>query len=161
MPRCGIEEIFSNQHELFEVTKIMNLAIKISLLVSGLFLLSGMLTGVWKYAKIMSSANHQSPVYVDIAHRASFFYCFASLVIAKLLEFSPFSSFWQVVIVAFPLSYFVLTVIGYIREGVLNRTENMFATRNFITTWFMYGLIIGEIGGFSLILSGFIYTQFF
>ncbi len=139
----------------------MTLAIKIALLASGLFLLSGMLTGVWKYAKIMSSAEHKAPVYVDIAHRASFFYSFASLVIAKLIEFSPFSPVWQTVIVAAPLLYFVLTVIGYVKEGFLNRTDNMFAERNFITTWFMYGLIVGEIGGLLLILGGFIYTQFF
>lgn len=139
----------------------MTLAVKIALAASGLFLLTGMLTGVWKYAKIMSSAEHKAPVYVDIAHRASFFYAFASLIIAKLIEFSPFSDFWQAVIVAVPLLYFILTVIGYIKEGFLNRTENMFAERTFITTWFMYGLIAGEIGGFALILGGFIYTQFF
>jgi hypothetical protein len=139
----------------------MNIAVKLSLLVSGIFLLNGMLTGVWKYAKIMSSAEHTAPVYVDIAHRASFFYSFASLVIAKLLEFSPFSRFWQIIIVALPLSYFILTVIGYMKEGYLNKTENMFTERNFVTTWFMYGLIAGEIGGFALILGGYIYTQFF
>ena len=139
----------------------MALAVKISLLVSGLFLLNGMLTGVWKYAKIMQSADHKAPAYVDIAHRASFFYCFASLVIARLIEFSPFSSYWQIVVVAFPLGYFILTVIGYMKEGFLNRTDNLFSERNFITTWFMYGLIAGEIGGFALVLGGFIYTQFF
>ena len=139
----------------------MALAVKISLLVSGLFLLNGMLTGVWKYARIMQSADHKAPVYVDIAHRTSFFYCFASLVIARLIEFSPFSNFWQIVMVAFPLGYFILTVIGYMKEGFLNRTDNLFSERNFITTWFMYGLIAGEIGGFALILGGFIYTQFF
>lgn len=140
---------------------MMTLAVKISLLVSGLFLLNGMLTGVWKYRKIMSSPEHIAPVYVDIAHRTSFFYSFASLVIAKLLEASPFNSFWQIVIVAFPLAYFLLTVIGYMKEGFLDRTENIFSERNFITTYFMYGLIAGEIGGLILILGGFIYTQFF
>ena len=139
----------------------MALSIKFALLASGLFLLTGMITGVWKYTKIMSSAEHRAPVYVDIAHRASFFYAFASLIIAKLIEFSPFSEFWQTVIVAVPLLYFILTVIGYIKEGFVNRTENMFAERTFVTTWFMYGLIAGEIGGFALILGGFIYTQFF
>ena len=139
----------------------MTLAIKISLLVSGLFLLNGMLTGIWKYSQIMKSENHQAPVYVDIAHRASFFYSFACLVIAKLMEFSPFSEFWQIIIVVVPLSYFILAVIGYMKEGFLNRTDNMFRQRNFITTWFMYGLIGGEIGGFALILFGFIYSQFF
>jgi hypothetical protein len=138
----------------------LSLAVKISMLFSGGFLLSGMITGVWKYAKIMSSREHKAPVYVDIAHRASFFYAFASLIIAKLVEFSPFSEFWQVVIVAVPLGYFVLTVIGYVSEGFRNRTENMFSERNFVTTWFMYGLIAGEIGGFAFVLGGFIYTQF-
>ena len=138
----------------------MTMAVKISLLVSGLFLLAGMLTGVWKYAKIMSSPDHRAPAYVDIAHRASFFYCFASLAIARLVEFSPFSQFWQIVIVAFPLGYFILTVAGYVKEGFTNRTENIFAERNFITTWFMYSLIAGEIAGFALVLGGFFYTQF-
>jgi hypothetical protein len=138
----------------------MNLSVKIALLFSGLFLLNGMITGVWKYARIMSSAEHKAPVYVDIAHRASFFYSFASLVIAKLIEFSPFSDFWQTLIITFPLSYFVLTVFGYMKEGYLDRTENMFSERNFVTTWFMYGLIAGEIGGLVFILGGFIYTQF-
>ena len=138
----------------------MTMAVKTSLLVSGLFLLAGMLTGAWKYAKIMSSPDHRAPAYVNIAHRAAFFYCFASLAIARLIEFSPFNAFWQTVIVAFPLGYFLLTVAGYIKEGFANRTENIFAERNFITTWFMYGLIAGEIGGFALILGGFFYTQF-
>ena len=138
----------------------MTIAIKMSLLVSGLFLFSGMLTGVWKYSHIMKSENRQAPVYVDIAHRTSFFYSFACLVIAKLIEFSPFSEFWQIVIVIIPLSYFILSVIGYIKEGFLNRTDNMFRERNFITTWFMYGLIAGEIGGFAFIFGGFIYTVF-
>ena len=139
----------------------MPLAEKIALLVSGLFLLNGMLTGIWKYARIMGSPEHHAPVYVDIAHRTSFFYSFAALIIAKLIESSPFSEFWRVVIVAFPLAFFLLTVIGYMKEGFLNRTENIFGERNFITTYFMYALIVAEIGGFVLILGGFIYTQFF
>lgn len=138
----------------------MELSVKISLLFAGLFLLNGMLTGVWKYSKIMSSDDHKAPVYVDIAHRTSLFYSFASLVIAKLIEFSPFSTGWQIVIVLMPLVYFLLAVIGYVIEGIRNETENMFEERNFKTTWFMYSLIFFEIGGFVLILGGFVYTQF-
>lgn len=140
---------------------ILPLSVKIALTVSGIFLLNGMLTGVWKYAKIMSSPEHKAPVYVDIVHRTSFFYSFASLVIAALMMFSPFSNFWQVIIVAVPLGYFILTIIAYTKEAYLNRTENMFEERNFSTTWIMYSLIAGEIIGFAFILGGFIYTQFF
>lgn len=110
---------------------------------------------------MMTSETHLAPVYVDIAHRTSFFYSFASLVIAKLIEFSPFGEFGQIVFVAFPPGYFVLTVIGYVRRGFINDTDNMFAEKNFITTWFMYSLIAAEIGGFLFILGGFIYTVFF
>ena len=137
----------------------MTPAIKIALFCSGLFLLSGMVTGVWKYARIMSSESRQAPVYVDIAHRASFLYSFACLVIAKLMEFSPFSQFWQVVIVVIPLIYFILSVVAYIKEGILNRTDNIFKEKSTFVTWFMYTLIAAEIGGFGLIFGGFVYTQ--
>ncbi len=139
----------------------MTFAVKISLFCAGLFLLNGMITGVWKYSKIMSSPEHKAPVYVDIAHRASFFYAFASLIIANLIQYSPFVEAVQIAITAIPLGYFILTVVGYMKEGFSNRTENMFSERNFVTTWFMYGLIAGEIGGFALIFAGFVYTQFF
>lgn len=139
----------------------MNLSVKIALLFAGLFLLNGMLTGIWKYAHIMRSPEHRAPVYVDIAHRASFFYSFASLVIATLLESSPFSPAVQVAAAAFPLGFFALTVAGYMLEGRRDRTDNLFRERNFVTTWFMYALIAGEIGGFALVLGGFVYTRFF
>ncbi len=136
----------------------MSLAEKIALTAAGAFLLSGMLTGVWKYAKIMSSADHRAPVYVDIAHRTSFFYSFASLVLAKLIEYSPFTVSVRTAIVAVPIVFFAITVLGYIREGILDRTENMFEERSFVTTTFMYLLIAGEIGGFLLIFGGAVYS---
>jgi hypothetical protein len=140
---------------------ILTAAVKIALLASGCFLLCGMLTGVWKYAKIMTSPEHTAPVYVDIAHRSSFFYSFASLVIAALTAFTSYSPAQQLGLVLVPIAYFGLTVAGYVREGILNRTDNMFRERNFTTTTFMYALMAGEIGALVLILGGFVYTQFF
>ncbi|HMF57465.1 MAG TPA: hypothetical protein VK619_14070 [Pyrinomonadaceae bacterium] len=137
----------------------MNPAIKISLFASGLFLLSGMLTGVLKYQRTMTSAEHRAPVYVDIAHRASFLYSFAALVIAKLLEYSPYSTRVQIIAASVPLAFFAITILGYTAEGLMNRTDNLFRERNFTTTWYMYALIAGEIGGFTVILWGFLYTQ--
>ena len=120
-----------------------------------------MFVGIWKYAKIMKSTEHRAPVYVDIAHRTSLMYSFACLVIGVLIYFSPFGELWQVLIVLAPIAYFALTVIGYMKEGYLERTGNIFSERNFVTTWFMYGLIIAEIGGLSLVIAGFIFTQFY
>lgn len=139
----------------------MDIAVKISLLASGLFLLNGMLTGIWKYRKIASSPERRAPVYVDIAHRSSFMYSFASVVIAKLIESSPFPVAWQLVAVAFPLVYFAITVIGYMREGYLDRTENIFAEKSVALTIFMYSLIVAEIGGLMAILGGFIFVNFY
>jgi hypothetical protein len=118
-----------------------------------------MLTGVWKYAAIMKSENHKSSMYIDIAHRNALLFSFACLVIAKLMESSPFSTTMQMVITLIPLFYFSLTTINQIKQGFLGRTETIFKERNFSTTWFTYGLIIGEIGSILLMISGYVYTQ--
>jgi hypothetical protein len=133
--------------------------VKLSILFAGLFLLIGMLTGVWKYAAIMKSENHKSSMYIDIAHRNALLFSFACIVIAKLMEFSPFSPTMQMVITLIPLFYFSLTTTNQTKQGILGRTETIFKERNFSTTWFTYGLIVGEIGSISLMIIGFIYTQ--
>jgi hypothetical protein len=137
----------------------MTPAIKLSLAASGLFLLTGLLSGILKYRRIMTSPRHRAPVYVDIAHRASLLYSFAALVIARLLEDSPFSPAVQLWAAAVPLALFALTIAGYISHGLKDDTNNLFSERNFTTTWFMYLLIVGEVGGVGLIVGGFLYTQ--
>jgi hypothetical protein len=118
-----------------------------------------MLTGVLKYQRIMTSPEHRAPVYVDIAHRAALLYSFAMLVIAKLLEYNPYSMRVQTAAVAAVLLFLVLSILGYLSHGIRNDTENIFHKRSFTTTWYMYLLIVGEIGGLSVILWGFIETQ--
>ncbi len=138
----------------------MSLAVKISLAASGVFLLAGMLLGIVKYRAIMRSPAHRAPVYVDIAHRAALLYSFAALVISKLLEYSPYSERVQLAAAGVPLVFFALTIAGYAAHGFRDDTENIFAERNFTTTWFMYALIVGEIAGTAVIVWGFIQTQF-
>ena len=62
----------------------MNPAIKLSLAASGIFLMTGLLSGILKYRRIMTSAEHRAPVYVDIAHRASLLYSFAALFLLSI-----------------------------------------------------------------------------
>jgi uncharacterized membrane protein len=138
----------------------MNLAVKISLLSSGLFLLLGMLIGIIKYQRIFSTPEHRAPVYIDIAHRAAFLYSFAMLVIAALLEHSNQSAGVKLAAMILVLTFLTLTVFGYLAHGLSDKTDNMFRERNFITTWYMYLLIAGEIGGLSIIIWGFVSTQF-
>ena len=138
----------------------MNLAVRLSLAASGAFVLAGMLLGVVKYRRTMTSRAHRAPVYIDIAHRAALLYGFAALVIARLLEFSPYSERVQLAAAGVPLLFFALTVAGYAAHGLRDDTENLFAERNFTTTWFMYALIAGEIGGMIVVLWGFVTTQF-
>lgn len=134
----------------------MNSALKISLTASGVYLLTGMLIGVIKYRKTMQSVEHRAPVYIDIAHRAAFLYSFAALTIAKLLEQNAFSDVILLPSTVLVLIFFSLTIIGYLSTGLKDETDNLFRQKNFWTTWFMYSLIVAEIGGFSIIFIGFL-----
>lgn len=136
----------------------MNLAVKITLSAAGIYLLAGMLIGILKYRFMTRSAVHQAPTYIDIAHRAALLYSFAALVMAKLLESSPFPLGWQVAVSGVPLLYFALTIVQYVRLGLARQEVTQFSERNFITTWFMYSLIAGEIAGVGAIVGGFLYT---
>ena len=138
----------------------MSLAIRISLLASGLFLLAGMFIGILKYQRMMTRESHTAPVYVDIAHRAAFLYSFAMLVIAKLLEYNPYSERIQLGATLIVLVFLAITIAGYLAHGLTEKTDNIFHERNFTTTWYMYLLIVGEITGLSVIIWGFIQTQF-
>lgn len=138
----------------------MNLAIKISLLSSGLFLLIGMLIGIVKHQRMLTSPDHTAPVYIDIAHRAAFLYSFAMLVIAKLLEYNPYSESVQLIATSLVLVFLAITIVGYFVNGLKNTTDNLFRERNFATTWYVYMLTVGEISGLSIIIWGFISTQF-
>lgn len=139
----------------------MTIAVKMSLACSGLFLLLGMLLGVVKYQKMMTSETHQAPVYIDIAHRASLLYSFAALVIAELLPYSPYTTTAQIWMAGIPLFCFAVIVARYVQLGFENKADNQFHERTFSTTWGMYLLIIGQIGGFAAILWGFFQTQIF
>lgn len=138
----------------------MNLAGKISLASSGFFLLVGTLLGVVKYMRMLNSPDHRAPVYIDIAHRAALQYSFAAVVIAQLVQYSPFSLPVQLLLTCVPLALLAATIMRYLQLGIENRTDNQFRERNFMTTWAMYGLIVGEVGGIAGLVWGFLQTQF-
>ena len=120
--------------------------------------MTGLLTGVWKYISIMKSTEHKAPVYVDIAHRASLMYAFACLVLLEFARVSDLSDIPEAIAVALPVLFFLIAIFTYILLGIGNRTDNQFKSRNFTTTWGMYLLIAGEVGGFALLMFGAIRT---
>ena len=133
----------------------------------GIFFLTGLITGVWKYYHIHTSKEAQAPVYVDIAHRTSLMYSFATLVLAKFVELSPYSetvTFWSA---AAPIVFFALAISTYVIHGVLKDTDNQmkkphklgeFTLPNWLIIIFMVALIIAEIGGFLILFVGFLST---
>ena len=138
----------------------MNLAVSLTLAASGIFLFVGLIGGVLKYRGIMTSPDHQAHPYVDIAHRASLMYSFAALVMAALLNFSPYSEQVQLLITGVPLFFFAVAIAQYYWLGLQGKVSNQFKQRNFATTWGMVLLIVGEIGGVGAIVWGFISAQF-
>ncbi|GMR23915.1 MAG: hypothetical protein BMS9Abin37_2392 [Acidobacteriota bacterium] len=126
-----------------------------------MFLLTGLVVGIWKYRRILSSADHRAPVYVDIAHRAALLYGFAALIMMKLVEYSPYSETVQLLATAVPLFFFAAAVASYIWHGLAfsKDTDNQFEERNFFTTWGMVALIVGEVGGISVLVWGFLVTE--
>ena len=128
------------------------LAEKIAILGSGIFFMTGLLTGVWKYFAIMKSPNHQAPIYVDIAHRAALMYAFACLVLLEFIKWSTLSDLVESLATALPILFFGIAIGTYVLLGFKDNTDNQFKERNFITTTGMYLLIAGEVGGFAVLL---------
>lgn len=124
-----------------------------AIIACGIFFMTGLITGVWKYFAIMKSKEHQAPVYVDIAHRASLLYAFACLVLKEFVHWSSLSDSTEFIATGAPVLFFGISIATYILLGISNTTDNQFKERNIITTWGMYLLIIGEVGGFAVLLS--------
>ena len=127
---------------------------------AGVFFLNALLTGVWKYRQIAASDQARAHPYVDIAHRASLMYSFAALLVATFVEISQLPNKIEFVATFFLLIYFAMAIISYMVQGFLKKTENQFINAPLIFGWFMWSLIIAEIGGFCVLLFGVITAIF-
>ena len=134
-------------------------AASLALAASGLFLLLGMLLGIWKWRQMRVPPEHRANEYVDIAHRASLLYSFACLVMMKLVEFSPYPDSIQLLAVIVPIFFFAAAVGSYVWHGLRRRERTQFSDTNWATTWGMLLLIFGEVGGIAVLVWGFVSTQ--
>ncbi|HLL02808.1 MAG TPA: hypothetical protein VK539_19655 [Myxococcaceae bacterium] len=138
----------------------METATTLTLVACGGFFLTGLLTGIWKHSAMMTNASRQAPVYVDIAHRASLLYAFASLVLLKFIELSPFPSWVNTLAAAAPLLFFTVAIGRYLSLGLSNQTDNQYKLPLEATRVMMPVLIVAEVGGFGVLFAGFLLRRF-
>ncbi|MFC8385917.1 hypothetical protein [Nocardia sp. NPDC057272] len=132
---------------------------RITLLVTGFLFLSALLLGVWKYHGIRTEgAAH---VYVDIAHRAALMYSFAGILLAVFTELSAWPTIVNLTADLVVLAFFAGAIASYALHGLRRDTTNQFDGKIPAELRLsMYGLIVGEIGGFGVLFSGFVVGQF-
>lgn len=134
---------------------------KLTLLAAGLIFLLALALGVWKYRQMSVSENHQAHPYVDIAHRAALLYSFATLLIAVFVELSGWPTWVNLTAAMVVVLFFVIAIVTYIGHGVKRDTTNQFANPPAGLHAGMLALIVAEVGGFSILLAGFIAAQLF
>jgi phosphatidylglycerophosphate synthase len=132
---------------------------KITLLAAGLIFLLALVLGVWKYRQIMAAPDHRAHPYVDIAHRAALLYSFATLLLAAFVELSAWPTWLNLGAAAVVVIFFVAAIASYISHGLRRDTVNQFESPDATLRVAMVLLILGEIGGFAVLLAGFIVGQ--
>jgi hypothetical protein len=137
----------------------LGLDTKVTLLASGLIFLLALVLGVWKYRQIMAADDHRAHPYVDIAHRAALLYSFATLLIAVFVELSAWPGWVNMAAAGVVVFFFVGAILSYIVHGARRDTVNQFEHPDRGTAVGMGLLIAGEIGGFGVLLAGFVAGQ--
>ena len=131
---------------------------RVLLLAAGLVFLWALLLGVQKYVQIERSPDAAAHPYTDIAHRAALLYSFALLLIAAFAELSDWA--WQVDLAAglVEVVFFVAAIGSYQWHGLRRDTDNQLRGGGPALRGFMGALIAGEIGGFVVLLAGFVHA---
>ena len=132
---------------------------RLTLLAAGLIFLLALALGVWKYREMATSENHLAHPYVDIAHRAALLYSFATLLIAAFVELSSWPTWVNLTAAIVVVLFFVIAIVTYIGHGVKRDTTNQFEHPRGGLHAGLLALIVGEIGGFTILLAGFIAGQ--
>jgi hypothetical protein len=135
--------------------------VRITLLAAGLIFLLALVLGVWKYRQMLASDDHLAHPYVDTAHRAALLYSFATLLVAVFVQLSVWPAWVNLTAAMILVFFFVGAIASYISHGLRRDTVNQFEHPDRALKVGMMLLIAGEIGGFGVILAGFVAGQFF
>jgi hypothetical protein len=98
---------------------------------------------------------------VDIAHRAALLYSFALLLVATFVELSGWSTLVNLLAAGAMAFYFYAAVLGYAFHGWRRDTDNQLRDPVHGMNAFMVSLIVAEIGGWLVLIAGFLDAQIF
>lgn len=132
---------------------------KVVLLLAAAMFLWALLLGVMKYRQMLESEERLAHPYVDIAHRAALLYSFALLLVATFVELSGWGTAVNLIAAGAMALYFFAAVAGYNLHGWRRDTENQFRDPVPGTHAFMIALIVTEIGGWLVLVAGFLDGQ--
>jgi len=132
---------------------------KAVLLLAAVMFLWALLLGVWKYRQMDAAEDGLAHPYMDIAHRAALLYSFALLLIATFVELSGWGAAVNLVAAGALAFYFFAAVAGYMVHGWRRDTDNQFRRPVRGLDAFMASLIVAEIGGWLVLVAGFLDAQ--
>ena len=132
---------------------------KAVILAGGLMFVAALLlapgsTGRWPLAE-----DGLAHPYVDTAHRAALLYSFACILLAAFVELSKWGTLVNLIAAGALVVFFFAAVAGYAIHGRRRDTVNQFVDPIPGTHAFMAALMVAEIGGFLVLLAGFVAGQ--
>jgi hypothetical protein len=134
---------------------------KAVLLAAALMFLWALLLGVWKYRQMEASEEGLAHPYVDTAHRAALLYSFALLLVAVFVELSGWRALVNLLAAGGMALYFYAAVASYAVHGWRRDTDNQLRQPVRGLRAFMTSLIAVEIGGWVVLVAGFLDGQIF
>lgn len=132
---------------------------KAVLLFSATMFLWALLLGVWKFSQMTAAENGHAHFYVDTAHRAALLYSFALLLVATFVQLSGWSGAVNMIAAGAMIFYFYAAVASYAVHGWKQDTDNQLRDAIPGTHAMMLSLIVGEIGGWLVLVAGFLDKQ--
>src|SRR5215470_6294514 len=120
-----------------------------------------LLLGVMKFRQMDASEEGLAHPYTDIAHRAALLYSFALLLIATFVELSGWGTVVNLLAATAMSIFFFASVAGYTYHGWRQDTDNQLRDPGGAIRSYMVVLIVAEIGGWLVLVAGFLDGQVF
>lgn len=139
---------------------VLGTATGVTLFAAGLIFLLALILGIWKYRQMAAGPDHLAHPYVDIAHRDALMYSFSTLLVAVFVQLSAWPAWVNLTAAMVLVFFFVVAIAAYIQHGLRRDTTNQFEHSSVGLHAGMAALILGEVGGFLVLLSGFVVAQF-